>query len=123
MAGITAMNERTRTALEIAAAAAVVGIFGNLMLRQTPWGLNAFLFVTAFAAGWFVLTLRRRPELLTVKRIALLAAMLFFGSMFFIRDAIELRVFDTFAILILMGVLSLGPLGISARFAGVFHYG
>ncbi|MEP7214560.1 MAG: DUF4173 domain-containing protein [Acidobacteriota bacterium] len=116
------MTERTKTGLEIVLAAAVMGIFGNLMLRQTPWGLNAFLFVTAFAVGLFVLTRMRRPELLTVNRIALLGAMVFFGSMFVLRDAIELRVYDTFAILILMGVLLLGTLGINARVAGVFHY-
>src|SRR5829696_1129102 len=122
MAGTTTMTERTKTALEIAATAAIVGVLGNLMLRQTPWGLNAFLFVTAFAVGLFILTLKRRPELLTVDRVALIAAMVFFGSMFVIRDAIELRVYDTFAILVLMGVLLLGPLGINARVAGIFHY-
>ena len=104
------------------AAAAIIGVFGNLMLRQTPWGLNAFLFVAAFAAALFVLTKKHRPELLTLNRIALLAAMVFFGSMFVIRDSIELRVYDTFAILGIMGVLMLGTFGVNARIAGAFHY-
>ncbi|HSI88491.1 MAG TPA: DUF4173 domain-containing protein, partial [Pyrinomonadaceae bacterium] len=47
----------------------------------------------------------------------------FFASMFLIRDSIQLRVFDTFAIIILMGVLVLPNFGINQRVAGVFHYG
>lgn len=116
------MTERTKASFDILLAAALLGIFGNLMLRQTPWGLNAFLFVTAFAAGLFLLTRKRRPELLTVNRIALLSAMVFFGSMFVIRDSIELRIYDTFAILTIMGVLMLGTFGVNERLAGVFHY-
>ena len=92
------------------------------MLRQTPWGLNAFLFVTAFAATLFALTKKRRPELLTANRVALMAAMVFFGSMFVIRDSIELRVYDTLAIIVIMGVLILASFGVNARIAGAFHY-
>ncbi len=116
------MNERTRTGLNILKAAALIGIFGNIMLRQTPWGLNVFLFVTAFAAVLFLLTKMRRPELLTVNRLSLIGAMVFFASMFVLRDSIELRVYDTIAILLIMGVLMLGTFGINAQIAGVFHY-
>ena len=116
------MTERTRTGLDILQWAALAGIFGNILLRQTPWGLNAFLFVAGFAAMLFFLTRKRKPELLTVNRVALMVAMVFFGSMFMIRDSIELRVYDTFAIIIIMGVLLLGTLGVNARFAGVLHY-
>jgi hypothetical protein len=116
------MTDRTKTGLQIVQAAAIIGIIGNVLLRQTPWGLNAFLFVAAFAAALFLLTKKHRPELLTVNRMSLMGAMVFFASMFVIRDAIELRVYDTVAILVIMGVLVLGPLGINARFAGAFHY-
>ncbi len=116
------MSERTRTGLEILLAAMVMGILGNVLLRQTPWGLNAFLFVTIFTAAMIMLAARRRPELLTVRTLALQGAVVFFGAMFVIRDSIELRVYDTFAILILMGVLVLPNFGVNARFAGAFHY-
>ncbi|MEO8041743.1 MAG: DUF4173 domain-containing protein, partial [Acidobacteriota bacterium] len=116
------MNERTKTALEILQASVVIGVLGNLLLRQTPWGLNAFLFVTAFVAGLMMLMRRRRPELLTTNTIALSGAMVFFASMFLIRDSIQLRVADTFAILILMGVILLVNFGIKANVAGAFHY-
>lgn len=116
------MNTRTRTGLEILFTAIALGVFGNLMLRQTPWGLNAFLFVTAFATAMFVIAKRHRPELLTARTIALQAAMIFFAAMFLIRDSIELRVYDTFAIIIIMGVLAVPNFGVNQRIAGVFHY-
>lgn len=116
------MNSRTKTGLEILMAAAVIGLLGNLLLRQTPWGLNAFLFVTAFTGAMIAIAYRYRPELLTVRNFALQGTMIFFASMFLIRDAEELLVWDTFAILILMGVLVLPNFGINQRIAGAFQY-
>jgi hypothetical protein len=116
------MTTRTKTGLEILMASAVIGLLGNLLLRQIPWGLNAFLFVTAFVAGLLMLTKRHRPKMLTKSTIALTGAMVFFASMFLIRDAEEILVWDTFAILVLMGVLLLGNFDIKAHVAGAFHY-
>ena len=99
-----------------------MGILGNVLLREVPWGLNAALFVTAFTTAMVMLAVRRRPELLTPRTLALQGAMLFFAAMFVIRDSIELRVYDTFAIIILMGVLVLPNFGINVRVAGAFHY-
>ena len=116
------MNERTKTGLEILQAAALMGLLGNLLLRQTPWGLNAFLFVTVFVAALLMLIRRRRPELLTLNTVALTGAMVFFSSMFLIRDSIELRVYDTLAILVIMGIVLLVNFDIKANIAGSFHY-
>jgi len=120
--GTRRMNTRTKTALEILRTAGLIGVLGNVLLRQTPWGLNAFLFVSVFAAGLVMLMWRRRPELLTKNTIGLTGAMVFFASMFLIRDSIELRVYDTFAILIIMGVILLENFGVKAHIAGAFHY-
>src|SRR5215216_7755203 len=116
------MNERTKTGLEILEVSALVGVVGNILLRQTPWGLNAFLFVAVFVAALLMLMRRHRPELLTKTTIALVGAMIFFASMFLIRDSIELRVYDTFAILIIMGVVLLANFQVKAHVAGAFHY-
>ncbi|MEO8648664.1 MAG: DUF4173 domain-containing protein [Acidobacteriota bacterium] len=116
------MTDRTKTGLDILRTAAVMGLLGNILLRQTPWGLNAFLFVSVFAAALIVVTFRRRPELVSANFISLVAAISFFGSMFLFRDSIELRVFDTIAIIILMGVLILPNFGVNARIGGVIHY-
>jgi hypothetical protein len=116
------MNERTKTSLEILQAAALIGVLGNILLRETPWGLNAFLFVATFVTAMLMLMLRRRPELLTKTTLSLSGAMVFFAAMFLIRDAEELLVFDTFAILIIMGVILLANFDVKAHVAGTLHY-
>lgn len=116
------MNDRTKTGIEILQASILLGILGNLLLREVPWGLNAFLFVTAFVTAAGTLIIRRKPELLTRQSAALFGAMVFFSAMFVWRDSIELRVYDTLAILVIMGVLMLPSMKVQARIAGVFHY-
>jgi hypothetical protein len=118
----TVMNVRTRTGLEILQVSVLIGVLGNILLRETPWGLNAFLFVTAFVTAMLLLVLRRRPELLTTTTLALGGAMIFFASMFLIRDSIELRVYDTLAIVAIMGVIMLANFDVKAHLAGAFHY-
>jgi hypothetical protein len=116
------MNDRTKTGLQILEVAAALGILGDVLLRQTPWGLNAFLFNLAFVAGTVMLLLRRKRELLTPQAIALLGAQLFFAVMFVLRDSIELRTADTFAIVAILSVLFVPRMKIAASVAGVFHY-
>lgn len=116
------MNERTKTGLEVLQIAVALGVLGDVLLRQTPWGLNVLLFNLAFAAGLLFLLWRHAPERLTVQTYALLGAQVFFASMFVWRDAIELRVADTFAIIAILGVQFLPTLKISAKIAGVFQY-
>ncbi len=116
------MSNRTKTGLEILQIAVGLGVLGDVLLRQTPWGLNVLLFNLAFAAGVFMLLRRHAPERLTAQAYALLAALAFFASMFIWRDSIELRVADTLSIIVILGVLFLPTLKISARIAGVFQY-
>ena len=47
---------------------------------------------------------------------------MFFAAMFAWRDSIELRIADTFAIIVILGVLFLPTLKVSAKVAGVFQY-
>ena len=65
------MNEKTKTGLEILEAAALLGILGDVLLRETPFGLNVLLFVAALVAALVMLTLRRRSEFLSKQTIAL----------------------------------------------------
>ena len=116
------MNERTKTGIEILWVAGLMGILGNVLLRETPWGLNATLFVTVFVAAMAMLVVRRKPEFLTRQNIALYGAMVFFAAMFSWRDSEELHVYDTLAIITIMGVLMLPALKLSMQNSGVFHY-
>ncbi len=116
------MNEKTKTGLEILQAAVLLGILGDVLLRATPWGLNVFLFIGALAAAMIMLILRRRQEFWNGQTILLNGALVFFAAMFVWRDSIELKIFDTLAILTILAVLTLPALKIKTQIAGVFHY-
>lgn len=116
------MNERTKTGLEVLQVSILLGILGNVLLREVPWGLNVFLFVTAFVTAMVMLVLRRKPEFWSRQNAALYGAMIFFAAMFVWRDSIELRIYDSFAIISIMGILMLPAIKISPRIGGVFHY-
>ena len=116
------MNERTKTGLEILEAAVLLGILGDVLLRETPFGLNVLLFVGALVAALVMLTLRRRSEFFNRQTIALHLALVFFAAMFVWRDSAELKIFDTFAVLTILGLLTLPALKINVRLAGAIHY-
>ena len=116
------MNDKTKTGLEILQAAVLLGILGDVLLRVTPWGLNVFLFIGALVAAMTMLVLRRKQELWNAQTITLNIALVFFGAMFVWRDSMELKVFDSLAILTILAVLTLPALKIKQQLAGVFHY-
>ncbi|MGI9034498.1 MAG: DUF4153 domain-containing protein [Pyrinomonadaceae bacterium] len=116
------MNERTKTGLEILQAAVLLGILGDVLLRETPWGLNILLLVGALVAAMTMLVLRRRNEFWTKHTIALNCALIFFAACFAWRDSAELQVFDALAILTVFAVLTLPALKIKTQTADVFHY-
>lgn len=117
------MNARTKTGLEILQFAAVIGLLGDVLLRATPWGLNVTLFNIAFAAAMITLLWRNAPQFLTRQTIALFGALVFFASMFTWRDAIELKVADTIAIIAILSIVFIPRMKIATQIAGVFQYG
>lgn len=116
------MNDKTKTGLQILEAAVLLGILGDVLLRQMPWGLNVFLFVGALALAMIALTLRRKKEFWNLQTMPLHFALIFFAAMFVWRDSIELRTFDTLAILTILALLTLPALKLKTHISGVFHY-
>ena len=116
------MNTRSKTGIQILQVALGIGILGDVLLRQMPWGLNVFLFNLAFVAGTIALLWRRKPEYLTPQTWALLGAQVFFAAMFVWRDSDQLHVADSFAIVAAMSVLLVPRMKLSPRVAGIFHY-
>lgn len=117
------MNERTKTGLEILEAALLLGVLGDVLLRETPWGLNVFLWVGALVAAMLMLARRRRnSESLNGQTAALRAALVFFAAMFVWRDSTELKVLDALAILTILSLLTLPALRIKTAAAGLIHY-
>ncbi len=116
------MNTRTKTGLQILHVAIVLGVLGNVLLREVPWGLNVLLFNVAFVTGMIGLLRWFRPEYLNRHTLGLFGAQVFFAAMFVWRDSIELRVADSIAILTILSVLFLPSMKVKTQFAGVFHY-
>lgn len=117
------MTDRTKTGLQVLQAAVLLGVLANVMLRNPPFGVGAFIFVTAFVTALAMIMYRSRREILTKSTLGLLGAMVFFSSMFVWRQSIELRTADIFAIIVIMGVLTLRGLNLMPKISGVFHYG
>jgi hypothetical protein len=116
------MNERTKKGLEIIQAAFILGILGDSLLRATPWGLNFFLWITALAAGLWVVTVRYRKETPRTSSLLLHGSLIFFAAMFIWRDAVQLMVFDVLAILMILAVLTLPAMKLKMRRSGLTHY-
>src|SRR5947208_15847074 len=116
------MKEQTNIGLAVLKTALILGVLGDILLRATPWGVNVLLFNVAFVAAMVMLIRQATPEYLNRQTLSLFGALIFFASMFAWRDAIELSVADTFAIILILGVLFVPRMKILPRVAGLFHY-
>lgn len=114
--------DKSKTGLEILQSAVLIGILGDVLLRSTPWGLNAALFVTGLIAAYVMIASRRRPEFLTFQNRALAGAAVFFGACFAWRDSFELKFANFVAILAILAVATLPAIGVKNAAAGVVHF-
>ncbi len=84
------MDAQTRLGLELAGTALALGLLGDLLLRATPWGLNAFIWIACLIAAGCFLSLRWHSQSVATDARLLLPlvalALLFLG-----RDAILLK--------------------------------
>lgn len=116
------MNARTKTGLQILEAALLLGLLGDALLRQTPWGLNVLLWTGALVAAMTLLTVRRASELWTRESIALHAALIVFAGFVAWRDSMMLQTLDVLIILTILAVLSLPALKIQMHATGFLQY-
>jgi hypothetical protein len=116
------MNAKSKTGLEVLQASILLGVLGDVLLRQTPWGLNAALFFGAFTAALVMLVVKRRPEVWSPRVGALTAAAAVFGIFFAWRDATELLVLDALAIVAILASLTLPSLRVAFGTSGIVHY-
>lgn len=116
------MNERTKTGLEVLQSAVLIGIAGDFLLRETPWGLNAFLWVLLVSAAMLVLTYLGRRENFSRQTLILHGALLFFAATFLYRASVPLLLLNALAIFTLAAVLTLPNLKLNPNISGVSHY-
>src|SRR6058998_3809051 len=107
------MSSKTRLGLALLGSALFLGVLGDELLRVTPLGLNAFLWVAALA--------ERMGSGLSGGRLWMIPTLLLFSALLVWRDSSWLVALDLFAIVV---ALSLGALRTarSVRQAGLTDY-
>jgi len=98
------LSRRTTTGLVVVAAAAGLGALGDGLLRATPWGVNAFLWVGGLIGALIWLLRRQRLDARGDGQLMLLVAMLFTAGLA-LRDSATVRTLDALSLLV---TLSLG---------------
>jgi hypothetical protein len=99
------MNDRTKIGLRILVVAAIMGILGDALLRETPWGINILAWSIALAAA--LTLLRFRGVTLSAGGRWFGLATIAFAALFAWRDSPTLKALDGLG---LAGALSLAAL-------------
>src|SRR5512139_2978669 len=87
------MNTRTRIGLSILGAALVLGILGEALLRVTPWGPNAAIWIAALGLACFVVARRQAVPLEGGGRWLMLPVVVFAGALAW-RDSTTLKIIN-----------------------------
>jgi hypothetical protein len=113
------MKERTRRGLDVLQAAVLLGLAGDALLRATPWGVNALLWMLiAVAAGLMLLARWRRSALVNDSPLLILP-LLFFTACVVWRDSATLKLIDAFAVFLALSVAILRTRAASVRLASM----
>ncbi|HZH92210.1 MAG TPA: DUF4173 domain-containing protein [Pyrinomonadaceae bacterium] len=117
------MSNRTKLGLNILGAALLLGVLGDALLRETPWGLNVFLWTGALVAAMCVLHGRfaGRASWRADGGWLLLPA-LFFAAAFAWRDSATLKMLDGLALFTAFALLAWRARGRKIRLGGVAEY-
>src|SRR5579875_2203998 len=119
--GETRMSESTVLGLRVMAGAAVMGILGDLLLRQGPWGVNIFLWLAALVAIITVL-LRLQPAAASGVNRWMMLPVLAFGACFAWRASVPLKLMDALGVLVALALASPLPGRARIHLAGLLHY-
>src|SRR5215210_1148579 len=115
------MTERTKKGLDCIEAALLLGGLGDMLLRETPWGLNLLLWAVALALAIIALTARWRGELWRGKGHWLLLPVIFFALAFVWRDSLTLKSLDVLSLLVALGLVAWRAKGKSIHLLGVME--
>ena len=112
---------KSRLALIVFGAALLLGVVGDVLLRETPWGINLTLWVLALCAG--VLAVARRNDLpMTGGGRWLIGPAVIFAVLFALRDSIMLSSANLLAILICLALIAYRALRGRLRVATLADY-
>lgn len=115
------MSDKTQLALRVMAMALGMGILGDLLLRQFPWGLNVFLWLAVLAAMVAVIARLHASAGARVNRWTLVAVVIF-GACFAWRASIPLKLMDVLAVFVATAMASPLPGRVRVHLASLAHY-
>jgi hypothetical protein len=117
------MSNRTKLGLNILEAALLLGVLGDALLRETPWGLNVFLWTGALVAA--MCALHGRFGARASWRADggwLLLPIAFFAAAFAWRDSATLHLLDGLALFVAFALLAWRARGRKIRLGGLSDY-
>ncbi|MFN8633132.1 MAG: DUF4173 domain-containing protein [Chloroflexota bacterium] len=97
------MRDETRLGLLALVAAGLLGLLGDLLLGELPWGLNALLWIVALVSGVALLLWQARMPLLGESRWLAIPALLFAAAIA-VRDSQTLLVVNVLAVLLTLAL-------------------
>ncbi|HEX8423224.1 MAG TPA: DUF4153 domain-containing protein, partial [Pyrinomonadaceae bacterium] len=117
------MSNRTKLGLNILEAALLLGVLGDALLRETPWGVNVLLWTGALAAAMYTLHARwGRESLRRMEGVWLVLPIFFFAAAFAWRASGTLRLLDGLALFVAFALLAWRARGRSIRLASLGDY-
>ncbi|HEX9919381.1 MAG TPA: hypothetical protein VGA87_09450, partial [Pyrinomonadaceae bacterium] len=117
------MSNRTKLGLNILEAALLLGVLGDALLRQTPWGLNVFLWTGALVAAMYALHARfGEGASWRADGGWLLLPIAFFAAAFAWRDSTTLKLLDGLALFVALALLAWRARGRKIRLGGLADY-
>ncbi len=117
------MEERTKLGLGILEAALLLGVVGNVLLRVTPWGINATLAVIALLVAMITLLRQKRSEnLLSSGGRLLIGFVCVFALALAWRDSPVLKFLNLLSIAIALALVALDAGAGRVMLAGLSNY-
>lgn len=111
------MRSESKVGLGIVVAALGLGVVGDALLRETPYGINVLLWTLALLAALFALARWRQPLLIGARRI-MLAPLIVSAGLFCWRDSSWLAALNAAALLASAGLCAASVPGFRLRSAG-----
>ena len=117
------MSNRTKLGLNILEAALLLGVLGDALLRETPWGVNVFLWTGALVIAIYALHSRwGRESLRPAEGGWLVLPIVFFAAAFAWRASATLKLLDGLGLFVSLALLAWQARGRNIRLASLGDY-
>ena len=113
------MKDGTRRGLDVLQAALILGVAGNALLRATPWGLNALLWMVLFVVAAVMLLARWRHKALNGEGRWIILPLIFFAACLVWRDSPTLKLLDALGLLLALSLAVLRTRVVSLHLASI----